>query len=532
MTACCRQIQSGLPVHAPPTGIKPHASPARPPIPFVSQSNVPAWAQQAKSSQHTEQCLVFPSSPSAKQLQDVGFVDVDLDSPDLMLGKSQPEQTTQASRQQAVPIPFMQTAGQGQSSTPTSQTEEQTQLNAWPHTDNTSQLAFRNSPLASPLFQPAGHTNIADVTGQDSTYTSPTKAMSDKSFAPTASSQAQTSISAFAQGPYDMAAQGGYGTASIHSGSPSIASSAPTSPGQMPNGVVPSRRSSFLPRGMSSHLHKALRATAAAASKATAAIAPPPNSSQAAATQMWQPEADALSSLTALGAVEVSQQQEEAFGDQEHVDSSPWGPSITPAAEQAGKEAPWWQKQLRNLQQNLQSQSEDGTVSEADSISGAGDASVQHQPGPPEQLSSHSLDQLPYALTNGNHSYAMPSHADPSLSMNGNQRPVVEGHVSAHTGNGQASLHEESALWLQHTETQPAFAGSPADLDGVELVDGGHDFIQAESEVCAVACVWNETLSSFAICCALRFAIIVTIAEVNCSVQQHLQSYFSFNLTG
>lgn len=425
----------------------------------------------------------FPSSPSAKQLQDPGFVEVDLDSPDVILDKSQPEQTAQAAREHSLPIPFMQTAGHSQSSISDSQTEDQTQLNAWPHTDDTSQLALKNSPPASPLFQPAGHPNLSDFTGQDSAYSSPTKAMSVHPFAPTASSQAQSSISAFAQGPYDMAAQG-YGAASIHSGPPSIASSPSTSPGQLPNSIVPFRRSSFLPRGMSSHLHKALRATAAAASKATAAIAPPPDSSQAADTQMWQPEADAASSQTDLGAVHTSQHQEDAFADQEHVDSSPWGPAAAPAAGQAGKEAPWWQKQLRNLQQNLQSQSEDGSLSEVDSMSGNLDASAQlNLPG---QLSGHTPEQLPLEpSSNGNHPYAMPSQTHSSLADSGNQLPVAEAHMSAYTGNRPGSLHDESALWLQQPAHKLGFAGSPAGLDGVEQVDGNHDLIQAESQVCA-----------------------------------------------
>lgn len=448
----CRQLQHAPPVtqaasHAVKVSSKPHVKPARPQIPFLSQSHAPAQAQllpPAKPSLQSEPPSTAASATSqVHQLQDLGFVEVDLDSPDPALSRTRPGQASQAAKQDPLPIPFMQDAGHSQSSTPTSQMDDHSQLSPWPHADSShvNPPAVTNSPPASPLFQRTAPASPGGAADDDNSYSSPAKPLHTDAFAPSDHSQAQTGLSAFAQGPFGMPASG-YGASSTHSGPPSIASSAPPSPGAVPNGLPPSRRSSFLPRGMSSHLHKALRATAAAASKASAAIAPPPGSAQAAAAQAWQAETDA----TSQPVVSISgqdNQQPDNLTDQSYADSSPGGPSAAGAAEQQGKNAPWWQKQLRNLQQNLQSpRSEDGSLSEPDAAS------------PVVNGTASSHQAFLTASTNDNDTHTM------------HENGPSNGHVNHQVP--AASLYDEASLWQQ----QPA---NSAHLEG--LAQPAHQYV-------------------------------------------------------
>lgn len=160
----------------------------------------------------------------------------------------------------------------------------------------------------------------------------------------------------------------GAGPFSTYSGPGSTSSSTPASPSAAP---LPTRRSSFLPRGMSTHLHKALKATAAAASKASAAIAPPPNTPLPPSS--WQEGVSANPQQPAMSLPIPTGGQ----------DQDPWGPS-GPAStgnqdrKETGK--PWWQQQLQNLQQNLHSsqQLQADSVSHSDADSDAASAPVTH----------------------------------------------------------------------------------------------------------------------------------------------------------
>lgn len=350
-----------------------------------------------------------------------------------------PEKSSQAVNHGPLPIPFMQTAHQSQSVPPTSRTIDQSQANPWSDSDHISQPAMTDSPPASPLFQPNELTDLSLHSGAESSYTSPAKALSEHPSASSDAVQAQANISAFAQVPFSMPGTGLEGF-STHSGPPSIASSALSSPGVAPNGIIPSRRSSFLPRGMSSHLHKALRATAAAASKASAAIAPPPSSVQAASPELWQSQTDAQSGLAAA----PSHQLSEHSTDEVHAARGLWEPDGHGAVEQLGKDTPWWQKQLRSLQHNLQSpESEDGSLPESDAFLGIADDGTQHQQ---PQISSQQHQE---ASSNGDVSYVNADQQHPSSSPVHShiQLPGADAFPSAvkHTD----SVYDKAALWQQ-----------------------------------------------------------------------------------
>lgn len=394
---------------------------------------MPKASQQAE-----EQSRAVSASSSAQQLQDLGFVDVDLDSPDLGLEKTKSDQAPQPSRRQLQPIPFMQTSERSPSSTPSGNADSGSPFGQWPHdrSKGVNQLALPSSPPASPLFQPSIRSSLQTAVAE------PALSSSAHQFPPASPpyEHGDPSLSAFAQGP-----SGVYGAASIHSGPPSIASSAPESPGAIQNGSVPSRRSSFLPRGMSSHLHKALRATAAAASKASAVIAPPPITAQAA--QAWQ---DDVAQLSSASADAHATQSDGSSAEHNHADSSPWGPNIAGTSQLPGKQAPWWQKQLRNLQQNLQSpQSEDESVSEAGSSLAPSIPAVHDQQQP--VLLDHTV---PYS--NGDSLQDLPddSLGLPTLDNSDQLQPHQAGQMLVKQDDGMSNFQTSDSLAEQAASLQ------------------------------------------------------------------------------
>lgn len=421
-------------------GSKASTQPARPPIPFLSL-NPPDQAQlpaDAEVSQRLEASLLGEPVPSAQQLQDPGFVEVDLDSPDLPLVKTKPDQTPKPAKRSSLPIPFMQTGRQSQSSPPSGHSDSQTSLWGQPDSNQTGPLSLTANSPASPMFPPHVPPALSTHNDTANAYDSQAQSLPKDPAANLATSQAQMSTSAFAQVPFGMSGSGDEAS-HMQSGPPSIGSSAVSSPGAAPDSAATSRRSSFLPRGMSSHLHKALRATAAAASKASAAIAPPP-SAQAGSSQLWQPESDAQTDSRAASMLEQTAQY---ATDQDHAASIAWEADGNAAAEQPGKDTPWWQKQLRNLHHNLQStESEDGSLSQTNNYPGMGDASAEHQ------QSGNLGQQWQQPDSNGN----LPdsNHLSPPAESN-HQLPSLEIDASEHGGNLINSLYDEAAPWQQQS---------------------------------------------------------------------------------
>lgn len=286
------------------------------------------------------------SSSSQHQLHDLGFEDVDLDSPDAAISKSRSDHAIPPVRSHIMPIPFMQPVAQDTSPSSAMAAADFTASVTQPpaeHDAGSLHLAADHpNPAAAHAFATAVHATPADSSPfQADGHVIIDQHEHDGTVHPAVSTER------FEEMPSGVRA----GPFSTYSGPPSTSSSTPASPG---SGHAPVRRPSFLPRGMSTHLQKALRATAAAASKASAAIAPLPNSTNSASSLgAWKVEAGGTSpqSLPTQG----------AGSDHAFPFEPQWGQSGPASTFSVGEQdrvqegKPWWQQQLRNLQHNLQS---------------------------------------------------------------------------------------------------------------------------------------------------------------------------------
>ena len=314
----------------------------KPPVPVPS---VPQPRQVDGPFKHM-QASRPQSSSSQHQLHDLGFEDVDLDSPDASVSvKTRSDHARPANRNHIMPIPFMQQqTSQGQASSSLLQpddfdlTDSASAVTPSLHQSD-ADVSFRRAPLVEASSADLDLPGSIVQVGMDGNQSVTNGSDSDES---THGSTPADVAASETEAPSVVAA----GPFSTYSGPGSTSSSTPASPGGGA-GIPPTRRSSFLPRGMSSHLQKALKATAAAASKASAAIAPPPNTPLP--TSSWQ-EAAPPPSLS-LPIPKGEQDPEFPF-------QQPWGPSGPASTGSQGRKengAPWWQQQLRNLQQNLHS---------------------------------------------------------------------------------------------------------------------------------------------------------------------------------
>lgn len=322
-------------------------------------------------------------SSSQHQLPDLGFEDVDLDSPDAAVNKSRSDHAAPPVRNHVVPIPFMQPAMQGTSPSSAMEAADFSasvkQYAAEPDAGNLQGAphAFE-LPAAHALptseQAPSADVELTDTDGHITLHQGTFEshhALSPERF--------QEVPSAARAGPF-----------SIYNGPPSTSSSTPASPG---SGTASLRRPSFLPRGMSTHLQKALRATAAAASKASAAIAPPPNSTNSASSPGAQ-QADTNGELLQAGV------QQSAPFQQQWGQTGPASSSATSAQERGKEGQPWWQQQLRNLQHNLhtppQLLPDDASDSDVNIATGEGDTFLSEPGGQPAWADSAGANaQLP-----------------------------------------------------------------------------------------------------------------------------------------
>lgn len=335
------------------------------------------------------------SSSSQHQLPDLGFEDVDLDSPDASVGKTRSDQAQPGYRSQIMPIPFMQHASQDKAPPRQRQPDDFDLLDPV-GADSPSIPAGPNTPypFAPPVQTPPAAAVVPGSAVHLIMNEDQLQHGSDSSESTNGSSKAQALVGPQlevpsaalgpGQSPEVPLAQGaghmpeapsapGAGPFSTYSGPGSTSSSTPASPTAAPQ---PTRRSSFLPRGMSTHLHKALKATAAAASKASAAIAPPPNMPLPPSGSQGGVSAPPQQPAMSLPIPQGGQDQDFPF-------QQPWGPS-GPAStgnqdrKEPGK--PWWQQQLRNLQQNLHSPQalQPDSTSDSDADSDADNAPVTH----------------------------------------------------------------------------------------------------------------------------------------------------------
>lgn len=387
-----------------------------------------------------------PSSASSQhQLPDLGFEDVDLDSPDAALSKSRSNDAVPPAHIDIVPIPFMPPSLQDTS--PSSAmaaadfTASMVQYPAEHDADELQDAQGNSAPSAARPFASPEQALSADV-GPDEADGHITLSHGVFEGAPPAASteRFQDLSSAARAGPF-----------STYSGPPSTTSSTPASPAE--SSSAPFRRPSFLPRGMSTHLQKALRATAAAASKASAAIAPVPNGVNIASSHgAWQADADGKH-LQALPYQEAGPDQGFPFQQQ-------WGQSGPASTASSGthdvrKEGkPWWQQQLRNLQHNLQSPQQ--LLSDAASESDADIANGEEQPGSQSAwaASVNGDAQLPDASAwEASHYFAqqgqgnivsqmLPQHISPE------QQQVTKQH-------GQLQQHDSRLNSMSHMHHQP-----------------------------------------------------------------------------
>lgn len=365
-----KQGQGSSHRHLTPVSSDPQAGQAEPPV-----RPRPPSRPQSSSSQH--------------QLQDLGFEDVDLDSPDATVSKTRSDQAQPINQSHIMPIPFMQHAPQHNVSASTANTDD---FGITDSISNHHSDTHSPSPFAPPVQVSTGRSHLEDQSAAPSAVSHDQHA--DDLFAATDSS-AETAQHSGAPAASragllpEVPSAPSAGPFSTDSGPPSTSSSTPASPGGPGAGVPPARRSSFLPRGMSSHLQKAFKATAAAASKASAAIAPPPNStSDASPSSAWQEHAQAQQPALSLTIPKGDQDLELPFQE-------PWGPS-GPAStanqdrKQHGK--PWWQQQLQHLQHNLQSsqqlQSDAASDLDTASMPGSSPAALSQLDGP---FQDHSL---------------------------------------------------------------------------------------------------------------------------------------------
>ena len=377
-----------------------------------------------------------PSSSSQHQLHELGFEDVDLDSPDASASiKTRSDHAQPVNRSHIMPIPFMQqhtSHGKASSSMPhphdfdltdsasaITSSLQQSEANA------SRPLALSVEASSADVVLPGVHVTID---GNQLQHDSDSHESTHGSTPADPAAPGTEVLLTSAAGPF-----------SSYSGPGSTSSSTPASPGGRA-GVLPTCRSSFLPRGMSSHLHKALKATAAAASKASAAIAPPPNVPLPPSS--WQegvpPQLPALSLPIPKGEQ-----------DQEFPFQQPWGPSGPASTGSQGKNGkPWWQQQLRNLQQNLhspqQQQFDDGTEADPDASPGTShlllNGPFQAQPATPLSESGDIDD--PNAQPDGQQTHSV-------LPSTGSSPPPTE-FMPTPTGPQpwapHRSNHEESGL--------------------------------------------------------------------------------------
>ena len=312
------------------------------------------------------------SASSQQQLPDLGFEDVDLDSPDAALSKSRSNHAVPPAHSNIVPIPFMQPSLQDTSLSSAMAaadfTASMVHYPAMHDADELQDAPGRSAPSAARPFASPEQTLSAEL-GPDEADGHITLSHGMFEGRPPAASpdRFQDISSAVRAGPF-----------STYSGPPSTTSSTPASPAE--SSTAPFRRPSFLPRGMSTHLQKALRATAAAASKASAAMAPAPNGINSASSRgAWLADAD--------GNQPQALPHQEAGPDQGFPLQQQWGQSGPASTTSSGTQdvrkegKPWWQQQLRNLQHNLQSpqqpQSDVASESDADTANGEEQPSSQ-----------------------------------------------------------------------------------------------------------------------------------------------------------
>ena len=314
------------------------------------------------------------SSSSQHQLHDLGFEDVDLDSPDAGVSKTRSDHAPPIHRNQITPIPFMQHACRDNAPSGQLQTDEFDLLDP-DRAESPSKTSEPNTPYpfappvqavaaASALPASALHLTIDQEQLQHGEDLHESMRGSSTAYHEEAGPLVDVPSASGAGHLPQVPSVSGAGPFSTYSGPGSTSSSTPASPSAAP---LPTRRSSFLPRGMSTHIHKALKATAAAASKASAAIAPPPNYPLPASS--WQEGVSAEPQQPAMSLPIPRAGQDEEFPFQQ-----PWGlsgPASTGNQEKKETGKPWWQQQLRNLQQNLHSpqqlQSDSPSDSGADS---------------------------------------------------------------------------------------------------------------------------------------------------------------------
>lgn len=313
-----------------------------------------------------------PSS-SQHRLHDLGFEDVDLDSPDASVSKTRSDQAQPNHQSQVTPIPFMQHASQDKAASSQLQTDESDLMDPL-RTESPSQLSEPNMPYP---FAPPVRTPTAAAALPASAVHLPThqdQLLHGNDSYETARGTLKAHHEEALAGPLlEVPSASAAGPFSTYSGPGSTSSSTPASPSAAP---LPTQRSSFLPRGMSTQLHKALKATAAAASKASAAIAPPPNTPLPPSS--WQEGVSAKPQQPAMSLPIPKGGQDQEFPFQQ-----PWGPSgpaSTGSQDRKETSKPWWQQQLQNLQQNLHSplQLQADSVSHSNADSEADTAHVTH----------------------------------------------------------------------------------------------------------------------------------------------------------
>ena len=372
------------------------------------------------------------SAYSQHQLPDLGFEDVDLDSPDAALSKIRSNHAVPPAHSHIVPIPFMQPSLQ----------------------DTSPSSAMAAADFAAGMVQyPAEHDadELQDAQGNSAPsavlpFASPEQAVSADLGPDEADGHITLSHGMFEGGPpaanpegfQDVSLAARSGPFSTYSGPPSTTSSTPASPAG--SSTAPFRRPSFLPRGMSTQLQKALRATAAAASKASAAIAPVPNGINSASSHgAWQADAD--------GKHPQALPYQEAGPDQGFPFQQQWGQSGPASTSSSGTQdirkegKPWWQQQLRYLQHNLQSpqQPQSDVASESDADIAIGEEQPSSQSAWGASVIGHA--QLPDASAwEASHYVAQQGQADivsqlPPQHISPEQQQVTKQH-------GQLQQHD------------------------------------------------------------------------------------------
>ncbi len=399
-----------------------------------AKSQQAVYADQLHDGPAKQKAPARPLSASSQhQLPDLGFEDVDLDSPDAALSKSRSNHAVPPAHSQIVPIPFMQPSLQ----------------------DTSPSSAMAAADFTASMVQyPAQHDadELQDAPGSSAPSAarpsaSPEQALSADLGPDEADGHITLSHGMFEGGPpaasperfQDMSSTARAGPLSTYSGPPSTTSSTPASPAE--SSTAPLRRPSFLPRGMSTHLQKALRATAAAASKASAAIAPVPTGINGASSQnVWQADAD--------GKHPQAWPNQEAGPDQGFPFHQQWGQSGPASTSSSGTQdvrkegKPWWQQQLRNLQHNLHSpqqpQSDVASESDADIANGeeqpsspsAWAASVNGDAQPPDASAWEASHYFAQQGQGDIVSQLLPQHISPEQQQDTKQHDQLQQHDS------------------------------------------------------------------------------------------------------